>query len=148
MAELWLIRKMDMLVPANEQTLEALRKMKPGQWYRADIKMPRNVKHHRKYFALLGAVFPHQTMWPTFRKFRQKLEEALGHGEYHVNGRGERYFENESISFANMDQDEFEQLYERAVELILTRILPGVGRADLDRQVAEIMEGRRDEQKA
>jgi hypothetical protein len=143
MAELWLIRKMDMLVPANEQTLDALRKLKPGQWYRADIKMPRNVKFHRKYFALLGAVFPHQTMWPTFRKFRAKFEEALGHGEYHVNARGERYFENESISFASMEEDEFEQLYERAVELILTRILPGVGRAELDQQVAEIMEGRR-----
>ena len=145
MAELWLIRKMDALVPANEQTLDALRKMKPGQWYRADIRLPRNVKHHRKYFALLGVVFPHQTMWPTFRKFRQKLEEALGHGEYHTNGRGERYFENESISFANMDQEEFEQLYERAVELILTRILPNVGRADLDRQVEEIMAGRKEE---
>ena len=145
MAELWLIRKMDALFPANEQTLDALRKMKPGQWYRADIRLPRNVKHHRKYFALLGVVFPHQTMWPTFRKFRQKLEEALGHGEYHTNGRGERYFENESISFANMDQEEFEQLYERAVELILTRILPNVGRADLDRQVEEIMAGRKEE---
>jgi hypothetical protein len=44
-----------------------------------------------------------------------------------------------------MDQDEFEQLYERAVELILTRILPGVGREDLDRQVAEIMAGRKEE---
>lgn len=145
MAELWLIRKMDMLVPANEQTLDALRKMKPGQWYRADIKMPRNVKFHRKYFALLGAVYPHQTMWPTFKKFRAKFEEALGHGEYHTNARGERYFENESISFASMQEDEFEQFYERAVELILTRILPNVGRADLDRQVEEIMAGRKEE---
>ena len=144
MAELWLTRKMDMLVPANEQSLDALRAMKVGEWYRADIKLPRNVKHHKKYFALLGAVHPHQSMWPTFRKFRAKFEEALGCGEYYVNGRGERYFENESISFANMDQDEFEQFYERAVELILTRILPGVGRADLDRQVSEILEGRRE----
>jgi len=145
MSELWLIRKMDMLVPANEQSLEALRKMKQGQWYRADIKMPRNVKFLRKYFALLGAVYPHQSMWPTFKKFRDKFEEALGHGEYHVNGKGERYFENESISFAKMEEDEFEQLYERAVELILTQILPGVGRADLDRQIEEIMAGRKAE---
>lgn len=143
MAELWLTRKMDMLVPANEQSLEALRKLKQGEWYKAEVTMPRNLKHLRKYFALLAAVYPHQTMWPTFRKFRAKFEEALGHGEYYVNGRGERYFENESIAFGAMQQDEFDQFYERAVELILTRILPGVGRADLDRQVGEILEGRK-----
>lgn len=143
MAELWLTRKMDMLVPANEQSLEALRKLKQGEWYKAEVTMPRNLKHLRKYFALLAAVYPHQTMWPTFRKFRAKFEEALGHGEYYVNGRGERYFENESIAFGAMQQDEFDEFYEKAVELILTRILPGVGRADLDRQVSEILEGRK-----
>lgn len=144
MAELWLIRKMDMLVPANEQSLDALRKMKQGEWYRAEVRMPRNVKHLRKYFALLAAVHPHQTMWPTFNKFRAKFEEALGHGEYHVNGRGEKYFEPESISFAAMQQDEFDEFYEKAVDLILTRILAGVGRDDLDRQVNEILEGRKE----
>lgn len=144
MAEFFVIRKLDMLIPANEQSLEVLRKMKVGEWYQVNTKMPRNVKHLRKYFALLGAVHPHQTMWPTFNKFRAKFEEALGHGEYHVNGRGEKYFEAESISFAAMEQDEFDEFYEKAVELILTRILPGVGRADLDRQVGEILEGRQE----
>ena len=141
--EVWLIRKMDHLVPANAQSMDALRKLKQGEWLRTNITRPRNVKHLRKYFALLDAVFPHQTMWPTFKKFRAKFEEALGHGEYHTNGRGERYFENESIAFDKMDQAEFDEFYAKAVELILTRILPNVGRADLEREVMDIMEGRR-----
>lgn len=142
--DLWLIRKMDMLVPANEQSLEALRKMKAGEWFRAEVKLPRNVKHHRKYFALLNAVFPHQTQWPTLKSFQRQMKKALGHGEWIVSGDGKhKDFIEESISFASMDQAEFEQFYERAVEIILTRILPAVAREDLDRQVAEIMEGRR-----
>ena len=142
--DVWIVRKLGHLVPANTQSAEALEKLPQGKWLLASIRQPRNVKHTRKYFALLNAVFPHQTMWPTFKKFREKFEEALGFGEYHVNGRGERYFEKESISFASMKQDEFDQFYERAVDLILTRILPAVDRADLDREVQEILSGAKE----
>ncbi len=144
--EAWIIRnQFGHILPANAQSAEALGKLKAGEWYLASVRMPRNVKHHRKYFALLNAVYPHQTMWPTFRKFREKFEEALGHGEYHTNGRGETYFENESIAFHKMDQDEFEQFYDRAVALILERILPKVARADLEREILDILEGRKDQ---
>ncbi len=140
--ELWLVRRMGHLVPANSQSAELLSRVPNDKWVLASIRQPRNVRHHRKYFALMQAVFPHQTMYPTFKKFRSKLEEGLGHGEYHVDGRGEQYFENESISFAKMDQTEFEEFYDRAVTFILERILPLVSRDDLEREVLEILEGR------
>jgi len=142
--EAWITRtSMGHLVPCTAQDKEALSKVPVNEWRRVSIRMPRNVKHHRKYFALLQAIFPHQTMWPTFAKFRDKFEEALGHGEYHVNARGERYFENASIDFHSMDQQAFSEFYERAIDLIQTRILPGVGSEELDRTVLDIMEGRR-----
>lgn len=140
--EVWLQRRMNHLVPANAQSEKLLAKLPTDRWVKAKVTNPRNLKHLRKYFALLDAVFPHQTMWPTFNKFRAKFEEALGLGEYHINGRGERYFEPDSISFAAMDQTEFDEFYARAVELILTRIIPNADSADLDREVNEIMIGR------
>lgn len=142
--EAWITRtKLGHLVPATAQDAEALQSVPVGEWRLAKIRLPRNVKHHRKYFALLQAVFPHQTMYPTFRRFRAKFEEALGHGEYHIDGQGKRYFENESINFGAMDQDEFEQFYARAKDLILTRILPGADNVGLDRLVHDILEGRK-----
>lgn len=142
--EAWVTRSpLGHIVPANAQAEEALRAIPEDEWRLAVIRNPRNVKHHRKWFALLNAVYPHQTMWPTFPKFREKIQEALGLGEYHVNGMGQRYFEPDSISFANMDQDAFEDFYQRGVELILTRILPGVDNDDLTREVADILEGKK-----
>lgn len=140
--EFFITRRLGHLVPANSQAEEAIKTLPADRWLKVKVTLPRNVKHHRKYFALLNAVFPHQTMWPTFNKFREKFEEALGFGEYHVNGRGERYFEKESIAFAKMDQTEFQEFYERAVDLICTRIIPNANSADLEREVNDIMAGR------
>jgi hypothetical protein len=40
-----------------------------------------------------------------------------------------------------MDQASFDQFYERVVQVILTRILPGVSNAELERQVVDILQG-------
>ena len=144
MAELWLIRKMDMLVPANEQSLEALRRVPADKWVLVNLRQPRNVGHHRKFMAVLQAIYPHQDMWPTFNSFRKAFIAALGFGEVVTAKDGRKFIDADSISFASMDQAEFEQFYERAMLLVQTKILPGVGRADLDRQVAEIMDGRKE----
>jgi hypothetical protein len=36
----------------------------------------------------------------------------------------------------------FEQFYERALDVITTRILPKINREDVEREVAEILAGR------
>ena len=48
-----------------------------------------------------------------------------------------------SISFAAMSQTEFEQWYDRVVEIITTRIVPNVNSDDLEYQVQEILDGNR-----
>ena len=101
--EVWIVKSpLGHILPATDRDREALASLPVGEWRRASIRLPRNVKHHRKWFALLQAVYPHQKMWPTFNKFREKVQEALGLGEYHTDGRGKPYFEAESISFAAM----------------------------------------------
>jgi hypothetical protein len=116
------------------------------------IKRPRNVAHHRKLFALVSVVFPHQTTWLTREDLRKNLLIAAGHcktvkalitdpttGKRVV---GE-VWEAESISFKALDQKGFEAVYDRVVHIILDKILKGVDRADLDREVEEILIGRR-----
>jgi hypothetical protein len=48
-----------------------------------------------------------------------------------------------SISFKALDQKGFEAVYERVVLIILEKILKGVARADLDREVEQILIGYR-----
>ena len=142
-SELWLVRRMGHLVPANAQSAEALDKLPIDKWLLASIRQPRNVKFLRKWMALQSAVFPHQDEWPTFESFKRAIKKALGLGEWVVSKSGRREFLEGSVSFAKMTEDEFAEFYERGVQLILTRILPGVNREDLDLEVNEILEGRR-----
>lgn len=140
---LWLIRRMDALVPANSQALDDLRKLPADKWLLNELRMPRNVGHHKKFMAILQAVYPHQDMWPTFNSFRKAFTAALGHGEVVTAKDGRRYIDASSISFATMDQDEFSEFYDKAIDFVLTKILPGVDSRDLEREVQDILEGRK-----
>jgi hypothetical protein len=51
------------------------------------------------------------------------------------------YVSPKSISFATMDQTSFSQFYDRALEVITTKILPGVDKQDLTDRVKKIMAG-------
>ncbi len=53
--------------------------------------------------------------------------------------------EAKSIAFDKMKQDEFEEFYDRAIELITTVILPGINREDVNREVDAILAGRENE---
>lgn len=47
----------------------------------------------------------------------------------------------EEASFASMAQDEFAIVYDKMIEVILTKILPFSSKVDLERQVHEILDG-------
>lgn len=142
MAETVFMRRvLGSLKPFDIVGMEALERIPLSETVRCEITRPRNLKHLRKFFALLNAIYPHQKVYPTMKVFRAAVEVALGFGESHKLPGGRTIIVAASISFANMDQAEFDQLYERAVYLILNRILPGLDRADLNREVENILAG-------
>lgn len=136
-------RTLSGLAPTDAFGQETLEHITYDEQVRVEITRPRNLKHHRKFFKLLETVYAHQSLYPTMTSFRGAVEVALGHGETVKLGGGRTIIIPKSISFANMDQAAFEQLYDRAVELITTRILPGLERDDVVREVDDILAGNR-----
>lgn len=65
-------------------------------------------------------------------RFRKDLIILAGFYEPTVNIRSEVRLEAKSISFAVMDEIEFERLYNATVDVILRRILTRYTRQDLD----------------
>lgn len=59
MAELFLIRQGKALLPVNDSDADAIQKLKHGVPYKAEVTAPRNLKFHRKLFALLNETFAH-----------------------------------------------------------------------------------------
>lgn len=128
------------LEAADPTSLKELQELPYKQALVAKITQDRNVGHHRKLFALLRAIHPHQDAYPTISDLLDAMKVGIGHYEtFAVAGR--EYIKPKSISFAKMDQDDFEQLYERFVLLITEKILPSVNKEDLEQRVNEIMQG-------
>lgn len=146
--ELFLKRSLNKLVPADARSEGLLRDLPKGRFFRAVITQPRNLSHHNKFFALLHVIFPHQDMYPTEKSLLRNIKKALGLGEWVEYKDGRTEFFEDSISFTAMKQDEFEQFYARFIDLVTTKILPGVDSADLEREVNEIMAGRKGDQAA
>lgn len=61
--QIYLTRSVSGLAAADDEAVACLRKIKLGQVVRADVVTPRNLKHHRKFFALLNLVWAATDQW-------------------------------------------------------------------------------------
>lgn len=139
---LFMVRGLGGLRPANKASQEAFDGLPMAETVKVEITRPRNIRHHRKWFALLQVIYPHQTTYPTMESLLAAIKCALGYGETVKLPDGRTVLVPGSISFAKLDQAGFDQFYARALELIHTRILPGIDRDDVEREVAEVLAGR------
>lgn len=134
-------RHMGALRPIDAASEAALACVLHNEIVQVEIKRPRNLAHHRKWWKLVQVVYPHQSTYPTIEQFHAALKCALGYADSVTLPDGRVMLVSRSISFATMDQAAFEQFYERAVDLICTRIIPRLDREDLMQEVGEIIEG-------
>lgn len=113
---------------------------------------PRNVQFHRKYFALLNFAFEHwepgklsgkqyKGVVPekNFERFRADLTILSGHYRQVIRSDNSLLIEAKSISFASMDEEEFTELYDKTINVVLERILPNYERKDLDNVIMELL---------
>lgn len=114
--ELWMKKGLRYLEPVDEAGTDALRKIKPGAVVRAEVTRPRNIHHHRKFFALLNTVWAATDSWPSPDDLLIELKVRLGvTRDVVITSTGELVKVVGSISFAKMDQGAFDLFYERAL---------------------------------
>lgn len=150
MTDIVLMKVSNILVPHDEAAAAFIQKMKAGELTHADFKRVRNYRFHKKYFALLDFAFE---QWEprgglTYKgipvaknkeRFRKDLIILAGFYESTVNIRSEVRLEAKSISFAQMDEIEFEALYSKTIDVVLQRILKNYSRDDLNAVVDELL---------
>jgi hypothetical protein len=150
LTEIVLMKVSNILVPHDEAAAAFIQKMKAGELTHADFKRVRNYKFHKKYFALLDFAFEqwepsgeltYQGMPVAKNKerFRKDVAILAGFFESTVNLKGEVRLEAKSISFAQMDEIEFEALYSKTIDVVLQRILTTYTRDDLNAVVDELL---------
>lgn len=123
--------------------------IKTGEIVLADIKRPRNIKFHRKYFALLKFAFDTwepecldyngQKVGKSFDRFRDDITILAGYYTLSENIKGEPKAEAKSISFGKMYEDEFSCLYSATITAILKYVLTNYTREDIDNVIDNII---------
>lgn len=118
--KLWLKNTLHGLIPLYPSDYEEKKKLKLGQDYEANIVRPRNIGFHKKFFALLNIGFANQDFYNDFETYRAVKIMECGRYKTVKTERNREIYLPESISFANMGQDEFEGLYSVMVQRIIT----------------------------
>lgn len=126
--------------------------MEPGELSRLECVIPRNARFHFKFFALLNVGFD---AWEPGRKrktykgfpvqkdfeqFREDVTIAAGHFTQTFGLNGKFKLKAKSISFASMDDAEFERVYSSVANVLLAGVLfRYAGRDELDQVVDKII---------
>jgi len=117
--------------PADSQSLELAAKIKAGVPTKHKVTKPRNIQFHRKYFSLLNLAFENQEQYGLFEAFRDAVTMQAGWYDSHTSFSGKLVFKPKSISFSKMDDMEFNELYNKTINVILKHVLTGSSRAEL-----------------
>lgn len=104
---------------AYESDYEIAKKLKAGEQYFFDVKKSRNIKFHRKFFALMKLVFDNQEAYTNIEHLRNDLTIAAGYYTEGLNLKGESIKRANSISFASMDELEFNKFYEAVMNQVM-----------------------------
>lgn len=140
-------------VGPNAFTLDSegsiLTRLKIGGKMRADVRSMRNYEHHKKFFALIdtafdwweprGVEYKGEVVAKNKDRFRKDVLILSGYGYPVVNIRGEVRMEAESISFANMEQEKFDAVYDACLQTILDKVLSRNDERRLNEAVEAVM---------
>ena len=124
------------LVPLYPSDQDEKRKLKLGQDYKVEITNPRNLGFHKKFMALINVGCENSKLNMPFDTYRRFMTIKAGYFKAYQTAKG-MYYEAMSISFASMEQDEFEEVYSRVLDKIIDDI--GATSEEIEKQLVNFM---------
>lgn len=132
-------------VPLDDIDWEKKRQLRLDSDVRVRITKPRNIRFHRKFFALLNIAFDNLPEQVQQNRKIDSIEKLLSLIKIHlgyynvVKIDGRDVIDLHSIIFAKMDETDFRIFYDRAVSDILQCFLQGTDRNDLIQEVEDFI---------
>ena len=131
-------------IPAFGSDYDVAAKIKQGDTVKASITKPRNYQFHKKYFAFLDCL--HRSMneelsqvYPTVENLRYVIMILIGHLDIIILPDGTQHQKPKSISFAALDDIEFEKVYSASLDVALKYFLPDISKEDFERELINFM---------
>jgi hypothetical protein len=101
--DIYLVKRSDnSFIAANDSDYDNVLKIKSGETYKYIVTKPRNIKHHRKLFALFNLVYENQEQFKHLEDLRNELTKEAGYFEEYITLQGELIRKAKSISFIKL----------------------------------------------
>lgn len=118
--DIYLVRQLNNTFKcAYDTDLDKMKRIKPNEMVICSVTKPRNIQFHRKFFALLNMIFQNQEIYQHLDDLRHDLIIEAGYFEERPNLYGEPIKKPKSISFAAMDDYQFNELYSAVLDTIV-----------------------------
>ena len=125
------------LTPATDEAETWARKIKPGDIIEVDVKRPRSQSFHKLLFAMLKIVSDNLDNC-SVDNLLDIIKIGIGHTKIIKMPDGRLYAIPKSISFSAMDQDTFSAFFTKAVDYIISDVLPGIDRDALTYEIYQL----------
>lgn len=135
--KIYLKRQGDTLIPLSVADHESLKRIRDGEIIHVEYKKPRNPLFHNKFMSLVRTVYENSEQYESIDAMLNVFKVALGYYDT-MWWRSMEIRIPRSISFAKMDELEFEEFYNKAVTMALHRFLPTVSKDELEHYVNQI----------
>jgi len=142
----------DVLVAGDQATSDFIHSLQVSATIHADFKRMRNIKFHKKFFALLNFLYQHWTpaafqscKWEgvipqkNFDRFRKDITILAGFYNASYRLDGSVRIEAKSISFGKMSEEDFQELYSRVIDVGIKNVLTNYSKSDLQNVVEELL---------
>lgn len=133
------------LIPQDEISKGWIEGKKDGL-YKAKITKDRDLPKHKRWFVLVGFAYQHWDVDETdgiakmcFEEFRKEIIKLCGYYRQVWRLDGSFTVEAKSIAFSNMDDNEFNALYSKTIDIVLQNVLKGYTKDDLEDVVMHIL---------
>jgi hypothetical protein len=124
------------LVPLYPADFDEKRKLKLGEDYQVEVTNPRNIGYHRRFFAMLNVGHENTSLDMPFDTYRKYMIVKAGYFTAYQTPKG-IYYDPNSISFASMSQDEFEEVYSRVLDKVIEDV--GLDKESVEKQLINFM---------
>jgi hypothetical protein len=122
------------LKPCYPKDYEIYSKIQINEEFEIDYKKKRNIKFHKKFFALLKLFYENQDVYNNIEDLRLDLIKESGRFEEVTNiFTGEVFKKANSISFGSMDEITFSELYEDCKSIICKHL--GIGKESIEEEI-------------
>jgi hypothetical protein len=127
------------LRPAEEAAAELMVKIKDRQDVLVEVVRPRSVAQHKLWWALVRKLYENQSRYATEYQMHRALKIWLGHYDEFELRDGRVAVADRSIAFGSLPQSEWEQLFDNAINLITTEVMPRLSDEDLRQEIGEMV---------